>query len=136
MSSNADGKIALVTGAAMGIGAAIAGQLASDGMTVLVSDLDETEAGKTAARLRDAGMSAEPLLLDVGSPESISKAFSSVKARHGRCDVVVNNAGIAKTFAFVDFPLENFIATMSVNVTGTLLCAQHAARLMLPRRWG
>ena len=69
-------------------------------------------------------------------PDSIATAFAQVKERHGRCDVVVNNAGIAKTFPFIDFPLENFVATMTVNVTGVLLCAQHAARLMLPRRWG
>jgi 3-oxoacyl-[acyl-carrier protein] reductase len=136
MSSNTDGKVALVTGAAMGIGAAIAEQLARDGLTVMVSDLDEAQASKTAARFRDSGMAAEPVALDVSNPDSIATAFGQVRERHGRCDVVVNNAGIAKTFPFVDFPLENFVATMKVNVTGTLLCAQHAARLMLPRRWG
>ena len=129
-------KVALVTGAANGIGAAIAEQLAQDGMTVLVSDLNETEAGRTAARFRDRGFSAEPLMLDVSSADSIAAAFASIKERHGRCDVVVNNAGIAKTFPFLEFPLENFAATMAVNVTGTLLCAQHAARLMVPRGWG
>ena len=71
---------------------------------------------------RDA---AEPVALDVSNPDSIATAFGQVRERHGRCDVVVNNAGIAKTFPFVDFPLENFVATMKVNVTGTLLCAQH-----------
>ncbi len=129
-------KVALVTGAANGIGAAIAEQLAQDGMTVLVSDLNETEAGRTATRFRDGGFSAEPLMLDVSSADSIAAAFVSIKERHGRCDVVVNNAGIAKTFPFLEFPLENFAATMAVNVTGTLLCAQHAARLMVPRGWG
>ena len=136
MSPNMDAKVALITGAAMGIGAAIAEQLARDGMIVLVSDLDEFEASKTAAQFRDAGMAAEPVALDVSNPDSIATAFAQVKERHGRCDVVVNNAGIAKTFPFIDFPLENFVATMTVNVTGVLLCAQHAARLMLPRRWG
>ena len=50
--------------------------------------------------------------------------------------MLVNCAGIAKVFPFLDFPLDNFVATMNVNVTGTLLCAQAAARLMLRRRWG
>jgi NAD(P)-dependent dehydrogenase (short-subunit alcohol dehydrogenase family) len=50
--------------------------------------------------------------------------------------VIVNNAGIAKTFPFIDFPLDNWLATLNVNLTGTLLCSQHAARLMVPRRWG
>lgn len=131
-----DAKIALVTGAANGIGAAIAEQLAQDGMTVLVSDLNETEADRTATRFREGGFNAEPLLLDVSSTESVATAFALIRERHGRCDVVVNNAGIAKTFPFLDFPLDNFQATMAVNVTGTLLCAQHAARLMVPRGWG
>lgn len=134
--TSAETKIALVTGAANGIGAAIAEQLARDEMTVLVSDLNETEARRTAAHLRDQGLKADPLVLDVSSPGSIAAAFAVVKDRFGRCDVVVNNAGIAKTFPFLDFPLENFTATMAVNVTGTLLCAQHAARLMMPRGWG
>jgi 3-oxoacyl-[acyl-carrier protein] reductase len=136
MSSVKESKVALVTGAAMGIGAAIAEQLAQDGMTVLVSDLNREEAGKTAARFRTAGLSAQPLHLDVGNAESIAAAFSEISNSHGRCDVVVNNAGIAKTFPFLEFPLDNFQATMAVNVTGTLLCSQHAARLMLPHRWG
>ncbi len=132
----AETKVALVTGAANGIGAAIAEQLAQDGMTILVSDLNEAEAGRTVARFREQGFDADPLTLDVSSPESIVAAFAVVKERYGRCDVMVNNAGIAKTFPFLEFPLENFVATMAVNVTGTLLCAQHAARLMVPRGWG
>ena len=134
--NEAENRIALVTGSANGIGAAIAEQLARDGMTVLVSDLDEAEAGRTAARFRGQGLQADPLALDVSSSASIAAAFAMVKDRYGRCDVVVNNAGIAKTFPFLDFPLESFMATMAVNVTGTLLCAQHAARLMVPRGWG
>ena len=136
MSQNTEVKIAVVTGAAMGIGMAIAAQLAKDGLTVLVSDLDEARATETAAEFRSRGLSAEPLGLDVSSPASIAAAFASVKERYGRCDVLVNNAGVAKTFPFLDFPLENFLTTMTVNVTGALLCSQHAARLMALRRWG
>lgn len=136
MPSDSEKKVAVVTGAAMGIGAAIAEQLAGDGMTVLVSDLNGDEAGRTAERLRGAGLDAEPLQLNVSEPASIDAAFDEVARRHGRCDVLVNNAGIAKTFPFLEFPLENWLATMTVNVTGTLLCSQRAARLMVERRWG
>jgi NAD(P)-dependent dehydrogenase (short-subunit alcohol dehydrogenase family) len=129
-------KVALVTGAAMGIGAAIAEQLARDGMTVLVSDLKLPEAEETARTFRDSGLSAHPLQLDVGSPASIDVAFDHIAKTYGRCDVVVNNAGIAKTFPFIDFPLDNWLATLNINLTGTLLCSQRAARLMLPRKWG
>ena len=136
MSSGTDSKIALVTGAAMGIGAAIAEQLARDGFAVLVSDINFEEAHKTARAFRDSGLSAQPLRLDVGLPASVGAAFDTVAKTYGRCDVMVNNAGIARTFPFIEFPLDNWLATMNINVTGTLLCSQHAARLMVPRRWG
>jgi 3-oxoacyl-[acyl-carrier protein] reductase len=136
MSSKSDSKVALVTGAAMGIGAAIAEQLACDGMTVLVSDINKEEAEKTAGHFRDSGLSVHALLLDVAQPASIQAAFNQIANTYGRCDVMVNNAGIAKTFPFIDFPLDNWLATMNINLTGTLLCSQHAARLMVPRRWG
>jgi 3-oxoacyl-[acyl-carrier protein] reductase len=126
----------LVTGAAMGIGAAIAERLARDGMRVLVSDINLEEAEKTARSFRDHSLSAQPLQLDVGLPASVDFAFDHVANTYGRCDVIVNNAGIAKTFPFIDFPLDNWLATLNINLTGTLLCSQRAARLMVPRRWG
>jgi 3-oxoacyl-[acyl-carrier protein] reductase len=136
MSSKPDTKVALVTGAAMGIGAAVAGQLARDGLTVIVSDLNLEEADKTARGFREEGLSAHALQLDVGQPTSIDAAFGKVTETYERCDVIVNNAGIAKTFPFVDFPLDNWLATLNINLTGTMLCSQRAARLMIPRRWG
>ena len=131
-----DAKVALVTGAAMGIGAAIAEQLARDAMTVLISDINLEEAEKTAHRFRAEGLSAQALQLDVAQPASVDTAFDHIAKTFGRCDVMVNNAGIAKTFPFIDFPLDNWLATLNINLTGTLLCSQRAARLMVPRRWG
>jgi 3-oxoacyl-[acyl-carrier protein] reductase len=133
---SSDAKVALVTGAAMGIGAAIAEQLARDAMTVLISDINLEEAEKTARRFRDEGLSAHALQLDVAQPASVDAAFDHVAKTYGRCDVMVNNAGIAKTFPFLDFPLDNWLATMNINLTGTLLCSQRAARLMVLRHWG
>ena len=74
--------------------------------------------------------------MDVGQAESIAAAFLAVEKKFGRCDVLVNCAGIAKVFPFLEFPLENFAATMNVNVTGTFLCSQYAARLMVKSKWG
>ncbi len=129
-------RIALVTGAAAGIGAAVAEKLARDGFTVLVSDLNLPAAIETSKRIAALGVLADALELNVGSAESIAQAFKQIESKYGRCDVVVNNAGIAKTFPFLDFPLDNWTATMMVNVTGTLLCSQHAARMMVKKRWG
>lgn len=135
-SSHNEGRVALVTGGAKGIGAEVAQRLAAARMHVLVADLDLQTAEATATALRDAGGRATALALDVARAESVSAAFAVVEAEHGRCDVLVNCAGIAKLFPFLEFPLDNFMATMNVNLIGTLLCAQHAARLMVRRRWG
>jgi 3-oxoacyl-[acyl-carrier protein] reductase len=129
-------RVAFITGGAMGIGAEVCQRLAAAGMTVVVADRDVAAAEKTAGDLRAQGLQAEAQSVDVGDAQSVARAFAEVDQRHGRCDVLVNSAGIAKVFPFLEFPLDNFAATMNVNVTGTLLCAQHAARLMLRHRWG
>lgn len=129
-------RVALVTGSAMGIGYAIAHQLASDGYTVIIADINEEAADKAASELGAENLKARSVVMDVGNPDSIANAFDVVAREYGRCDVLVNNAGIAKTFPFIDFPYDNWAATLNINVTGTFLCSQHAARLMQSSRWG
>ncbi len=136
MSTTNEKRIALVTGGAKGIGAEVAARLSASGHHVFIGDLDDQAAKSTVSQLKNSGGSASSLTLDVGQSESIAAAFSEIDREFGRCDILVNCAGIAKVFPFLEFPLENFIATMNVNVTGTLLCAQLAARLMVKHRWG
>lgn len=129
-------RVALVTGGAAGIGRSICQQLAQAGFKVLIADLDLAAARRTADELGEGGATLVPMALDVGKPESIAEVFATVERDEGRCDVLVNCAGIAKVFPFLEFPLDNWLATMNVNVTGTLLCSQAAARLMVPKGWG
>lgn len=129
-------RVALITGAAKGIGAAIADLLAQQGKHVLIGDIDETQAAAKASALTSAGATASSLRIDVGDPASITAAFDIIDRRCGRCDIVVNNAGIAQTFPFVDFPLDSWQAHLAINLTGVLLCAQHGARRMMRERWG
>lgn len=129
-------KIALVTGAGMGIGAVIALGLAQDGYLVIVSDVNSHAADETVAGLKAQGLDAWGLAMDVGSPDSIKSAFAEIAERYGRCDVLVNNAGVAKTIPFMDYPLDHWELTMRINVTGPLLCAQYAACLMMKFNWG
>lgn len=131
-----DRKVALITGAAMGIGAAIANRLARDGFAVVVADINSAAASQTAAELNAAGCAAWPVAIDVGDPESIAAAFAAVAERYGRCDVLVNNAGIAKTYPFIEYPIDHWHKVMAVNVTGAMQCGQQAARLMRKRKWG
>ena len=135
-SASSSARVALVTGGAKGIGAEVCRGLAAKGLKVWVADLDLPQAQALAAELQAAGGKAQAVVLDVGDPASVAQAFGTVDAQDGRCDVLVNSAGIAKVFPFLEFPLDNFVATMNVNVTGTLLCAQHAARMMVRQRWG
>jgi 3-oxoacyl-[acyl-carrier protein] reductase len=130
------GRVAVVTGGAMGIGAETAEQLARRGYHVILADLNQDSANETAARLKEQDLLASAVQMDVGKPESIAAAFELIAKTHGRCDVLVNGAGIAKLVPFIDYPLDAFLNTMQVNLTGTFLCAQHAARLMVEKRWG
>jgi NAD(P)-dependent dehydrogenase (short-subunit alcohol dehydrogenase family) len=129
-------RVALITGAAKGIGATIADTLARAGLHVLIGDIDEAQAAAKAQEIEAAGFTASPLLLDVGNAVAVAAAFDQIDRRWGRCDVVVNNAGIAKTSPFVDFPLDSWEAHLKINVTGVLLCAQHGARRMMRQGWG
>lgn len=129
-------RVALITGAAKGIGASIADVLAQQGMHVLIGDIDEMQARSKAESLTGAGRSASAVQIDVGDPASVAAAFEVIDRQCGRCDIVVNNAGIAKTFPFVDFPLDSWQAHLAINVTGVLLCAQAGARRMMRSRWG
>ena len=88
-------RVAMVTGGAMGIGAEVCERLAAAGHQVLVADLDVGAAEATAMRLREAGGHAVALALDVGRPESVAQTFAQVERNFGRCDILVNCAGIA-----------------------------------------
>ena len=130
------GRVALVTGAAMGIGAAIAERLGHDGHTVVVADINLAAAEEMVTGLTAQGIEAMALVIDVGDAQSIAAAFAFLQERFGRCDVLVNNAGIAKTQAFVDCDLSDWQRVLNINLTGSLLCGQHASRLMSAHGWG
>jgi NAD(P)-dependent dehydrogenase (short-subunit alcohol dehydrogenase family) len=129
-------RVAVITGGASGIGAAIADRLADDGLTIVVADIDAATAVTKVAELAHRGAQAFAVRVDVGDAASIAAAFDEIDRVAGGCDVLVNSAGVAKTFPFLDYPLADFERTMTINVTGTLLCSQQAARRMRARGWG
>jgi 3-oxoacyl-[acyl-carrier protein] reductase len=129
-------KIAVVTGAGAGIGAAIAARLSADGYEMVAVDIDASSAETTVSRIRSSGGAASSIQMDAGNPCSVAEGFAEISVRHGRCDVLVSNAGIAGKFPFLELPLEHWSRVMSVNVTGVMLCGQHAARLMAAQHTG
>jgi NAD(P)-dependent dehydrogenase (short-subunit alcohol dehydrogenase family) len=123
-------RVAVVTGAGRGIGAAIARRLHDDGCAVVLADLDVAAAENVARAIDPMATTAWAMVLDVADRASVEAAFAAVAARWRRVDVLVNNAGIATLAPFLDFPAEVFARVLAVNVTGALLCGQAAGRLM------
>jgi len=126
------GKVALVSGAAQGIGAACARMLAAHGARVLVADLDHAGAGTVAAEIRGAGGTAEAIALDVTREADWRQAVAAATDRHGGLDVLVNNAGIALVQALVDTSLEQWRRVHAVNLDGVFLGTREAVAAMRP----
>lgn len=129
-------RIAAITGGASGIGATVARHLGSQGARIVICDLDQEASSNTVAELERLHIEASAVPIDVTSSDSVAKAFERVQKLHDRCDILVNCAGVAKVYPFLEFPLENWQRTMDVNVTGSLLCSQHAGRMMVKNGWG
>ena len=125
------GKVSLVTGGAGDLGVAIAGSLAAAGSAVILADVDGDAAERAARGLAQAGHGATHIAIDVADEGSVTAAFEEIARRHGRLDVLVNNAGVAARKASIELPLADWNRVIAVNLTGTFLCSRAAARLMI-----
>ncbi len=125
------GKTALVTGAAQGIGKAIARRLLADGATVIVSDIN-AEGGTAAAA--DIGNGAMAIAADVSSPDSVAALFDEIDAKTGGIDTLVNNASIVPFIAWDDVDLDHWQKILSVNLTGTFIVTRAATDRMRARK--
>jgi NAD(P)-dependent dehydrogenase (short-subunit alcohol dehydrogenase family) len=119
-------KIALVTGAASGLGEAIAERLASDGFHVVVADIDQDNAARVATGLG----SAQTMKLDVSQEADWIAAMAAIDGEHGQLDVLVNNAGITTMGSIEDLTLEAFRHEFSIDVEGVFMGCKHGIGLM------
>lgn len=124
------GKIALVTGAASGIGKETALSLAAEGATVVVADLQDTRGAEVATEITKNGGQATYLHLDVADPQSWAAATGEIEQRYGRLDVLVNNAGIDQTETIEQTTLEVYQRVIAVNQTSVFLGTKATAPLL------
>jgi NAD(P)-dependent dehydrogenase (short-subunit alcohol dehydrogenase family) len=128
------GKIALVTGGARGIGFAIAKALAAQGAIPVIADINEQGARDAVAALQ--GSEGLALGVNVAEQASITAMIEAIIARYGRLDILVNNAGIGGNTPFLDIKLEEWSRTIAINLTGAFLVAQACAREMAKQQGG
>jgi NAD(P)-dependent dehydrogenase (short-subunit alcohol dehydrogenase family) len=130
------GRVAVVTGAGSGLGAAIAMGYAQVGVKVIVADVNEQGAAATCATIAEQGGTAMAATLDVTDREQCFALAGRVKRDHGRIDILVNSAGSAFRSAAEDFPEEKFDFIIDLNLKGTYFCCQAFGRVMLDQGKG
>lgn len=132
-----DGRVALVTGASSGIGAALSEALAAAGARVALAARRADRTKALAEKIRAAGGEALPVLLDVTSMESIKRAFDEAEAALGLPTIVVNSAGVGEAKTFLKTPREVSDRTMGTNFFGTWdVCQEAAGRMVAAKRGG
>ena len=131
-----DGQNAVVTGAARGIGRAIAEALADEGAHVALCDLQEDWLAETAAAVKAKGVNVLTVGVDVTDAEGVSAAVAKVTETFGGVDILVNNAGITKDTFLARMNEEDWDAVLSVNLKGTFLFSKAVAKLMMRKRRG
>ena len=130
-----EGKVAIVTGAGQGIGAAAARRMAEEGAKVVVSDVNETTAGAVAEEIRSAGGEAVVIRADVSELEDVKALMAGTEQAFGRLDILHNNAGVHET-AFTDkaqsfeLPEDVWDKVIGINLKGVWMCSKHAAPLL------
>ena len=123
-------SLALVTGAAQGIGFACAEALIEDGHFVIAADVNKDGVYDAVQRL---GQEATPMVCDMSDTDAILAMFDKIEADHGPVSVLVNNAGIALPGDFLDYALDDFQKVIALNLTGVFLATQRAAKTMVAK---
>jgi NAD(P)-dependent dehydrogenase (short-subunit alcohol dehydrogenase family) len=130
------GRVAAITGGALGIGRATARLFAEEGATVALGDVQLEAAEKVAQEIERAGGKAIAIGLDVGDAAQVQAFVDRVTGEFGRLDVMFANAGIAHSAPFLEHPEAQWHRVLRVNLTGVFLCGQAAARQMVRQGGG
>ncbi|MFB0537135.1 MAG: SDR family NAD(P)-dependent oxidoreductase [Anaerolineae bacterium] len=131
-----EGKVALVTGAARGIGEAIALKLALEGADVIVADVDLEGAQRVAREIEGLGRKAKAIQADVSQRQAVQRLVSETLSVFGKIDILVNNAGIIRRGTFLEHDPQDWEKVLSVNLGGTFNCAKEVVPLMIKQGEG
>jgi NAD(P)-dependent dehydrogenase (short-subunit alcohol dehydrogenase family) len=128
---NGQGKIAIITGAGTGVGKAAAVALAAEGWTLVLAGRRPEPLDETVKQIQDSGGKAEAVPTDAADQASVQALFNGVKDRHGRLDLLFNNAGTnAPGIPLEELTLDQWLGVVNVNLTGVFLCTQEAFKIM------
>lgn len=131
-----NGKLAMITGGAQGIGLEISRQLAREGTHVVIADIQLEVAEKSAESICADGGSASAVRLDVTQGEEVRKVFESVAKEHKLLDILVNNAGITRDGLLIRMKEDDWDKVLATNLKGCFLCTQQAAKQMIKQKRG
>ena len=133
---NLEGKVAIVTGGARGIGKAICETLAADGAKLAIVDVLMDAAAETAAEFEAKGVEAKAFAANVADPAAVDQMVKDVVGAFGQIDILVNNAGITRDNLMLRMKEEDWDAVIAVNLKGTFNCIKAVARPMMKARGG
>ncbi len=129
-------QTAIITGAARGIGKAIAQRLAKEGMNIVISDILHEEAVKTAAEIEKTGVRTLAIKTDVANAKDAEALIKQTMDAFGSVDILINNAGVTRDNLSIRMGESDWDLVLSINLKGTFLCSQYAAREMMKKRYG
>mgnify|MGYP001405471300 CR=1 FL=1 len=137
MNVDLNSRVAIVTGASRGIGASIAKMLASCGAHVVVNyKMNEQMAADVVDDILSSGGSAESCCFDITDEDRIAEAVKDIAVRHGRIDILINNAGVSKDGLLLRAKAADFENMIATNLKGSFFCSFHVARYMLKQKSG
>jgi 3-oxoacyl-[acyl-carrier protein] reductase len=130
------GRVAIVTGAARGIGAAIARCLAQEGAQVVVNDIQQEQAENTAAALRARGLEARAVVADITQAAQVQRLVDETVAAYGSVGILVNNAGFTRDKYLVKMSEDDWDGVIDLMLKGAFLCSRAAMPRMIEQGWG